>query len=486
MAAHGARLRLEALPPDARDLLARLSALVPERAWLVGGAVRDGLLGETTRDLDVVVARGALDLGRALAAGIPGAAFVVLDEDRRVGRVVAAVHTDLADFDAPTLDADLGRRDFTVNALAVPLDELCGHGVAAVIDPTGGLADIMAGRVRPCGPGVVAADPVRALRGVRLALRPGFALHAEAEAQIIAAAPALARVAGERVREELAGILRAPDTGRGVRLMDRLGLAGALFPESSAMRATAQSEPHRFDVWEHSLRAVEAADMILSDVDRLAPAGLTLRPHLASAVGDGLTRHEVLKLAALLHDVAKPETKTVTEGRIRFIGHDVLGAERAREVAQRLRLSSRAADVLARLVAHHLRPMHLGHAIELTRRARHRFFRDLGDEARDLLLLALADAAAVRGEPPFAVWQGPGGAVLRALMAGVDEEERAATAAPLVRGEDVMAAFGVGPGPEVGRLLAEVRQAQALGVVATREEALAYLRRARTRPMPPS
>jgi putative nucleotidyltransferase with HDIG domain len=289
-------------------------------------------------------------------------------------------------------------------------------------------------------------------------------------------------VAAERVREELAGILRAPDAGRGLRLMDRLGLARALFPESEAMRTTPQSEPHRFDVWEHSLRAVEAMDVIVSDVDAVAPEGVALGPHLSEPLGDGLTRREVLKLAALLHDVAKPETRTVSDGRIRFIGHDAVGADRALAVAQRLRLSARAARVLSRLVAHHLRPMHLGHAAELTRRARHRFFRDLADEAQDVLLLALADAAAVRGEPPLDVWRGPGGALLRILLAGTGEEERAATAAPLLRGEEVMAAFGLLPGPEVGRLLAWVREAQGLGSVATREEALAYLRRRRPRP----
>jgi putative nucleotidyltransferase with HDIG domain len=244
------------------------------------------------------------------------------------------------------------------------------------------------------------------------------------------------------------------------------------------MRTTAQSEPHRFDVWEHSLRAVEAMDAVLAALDTIDHAG-TLRPHLAEVLGDGLTRAEVLKLAALLHDVAKPETRTVSDGRIRFIGHDVRGGERAVEVAHRLRLSARAARVLGRLVAHHLRPMHLGHAPVLTRRARHRFFRDLGDEARDLLLLALADAAAVRGEPPLVVWSGPGGALLRTLMAGVGEEERAATVAPLVSGEDVMTAFGLSPGPEVGRLLARARQAQALGTIATRQQALDYLRRMR-------
>jgi hypothetical protein len=133
--------------------------------------------------------------------------------------------------------------------------------------------------------------------------------------------------------------------------------------------------------------------------------------------------------------------------------------------------------VLERLVAEHLRPMHLAQVGVITRRARFRFFRALGDEARDLLLLALADAAALTGDSPLAVWAGAGGDLVRTLMAGVDAEAAAAAAPPLVRGDDVMDAFGLSPGPAVGRLLARAREAQALGLVATRDEALALLRR---------
>jgi hypothetical protein len=121
--------------------------------------------------------------------------------------------------------------------------------------------------------------------------------------------------------------------------------------------------------------------------------------------------------------------------------------------------------------------MHLAQAGVITRRARFRFFRALGDEARDVLLLALADAAALTGASPLAVWAGDGGDVVRDLMAGADEDAAAAAAPALLRGQDVMAAFGVPPGPEVGRLLALAREAQALGLVSTREEALAHLRR---------
>jgi poly(A) polymerase len=177
--------------------------------------------------------------------------------------------------------------------------------------------------------------------------------------------------------------------------------------------------------------------------------------------------------AALLHDVSKPETRRRIGGRIRFFEHDTIGAARARAIGERLRLPERAIALLERLVRHHLRPMHLGQAGELTRRARYRFFRDLMEDARDLLLLTLVDAAAVTGESPHATWRRA--ALVRDLLGGWHEEQAAAQAPPLVRGDDVMRRFDLPPGPAVGELLRRVREAQDLGLVRTRDEALAFL-----------
>jgi putative nucleotidyltransferase with HDIG domain len=194
---------------------------------------------------------------------------------------------------------------------------------------------------------------------------------------------------------------------------------------------------------------------------------------VTEALGGTVTRAQILKLAALLHDVAKPETRRVIGGRIRFFEHDVLGAARARAIGERLRLPGRAVDLLDRLVRHHLRPMHLAQAGGVSRRARYRFYRDLREDTRDLLLLVLADAAAVTGQSPLAAWRRSG--VVRDLLGGWREERASAAALPLVRGGDVMARYGLAPGPEVGRLLERAREAQALGLVRTRDEALRHL-----------
>src|SRR5437667_119069 len=352
---------------------------------LVGGAVRDAWLGRRPGrevDLDVAVPAGALDLARRVAERLRGAC-VPPDPERGTGRVVLpGVRLDVSDFRGPSLAADLAARDFTVNALAVPLRELLVRGGAPIVDPTGGLADLRARRLRAPDLRVFTDDPLRALRGVRLEAALGFRLTRGTVAAIRAVAPALAAVAAERVRDELLLVLAFPDTARAFRRMDALGLLGVLLPEVEPMRATAQPAPHRFPVLEHSLRALASADRVLARLATLVPFGEAPR-------------------------------------------------------------------------------------------ARYRFYRDLREDTQDLLLLALADAAAVTGASPLGVWRRA--PLLRDLLGGWQEQQAVEAAAPLLRGEDVMGRLGLAPGPAVGRALARVREAQALGRVKTREQALAYL-----------
>lgn len=448
---------------------------------LVGGAVRDLLLGRPAgADLDVAVPAGALALGRRLADRV-GGHFHALDEERGAARVLAGnTRVDIADYRAATLQADLRGRDFTVNALAVPLRELVTRGRARVIDHTAGLADLAARRLSLPAPAAIAEDPVRALRGVRLEATLGFRLTAGAARAIRGAAARLGDVSVERVTEEVLAWLDLPRTAAALRRADGLGLLAVVLPEIEPMRATAQPAPHRFPVLEHSLRAVAGADLVALRAASLHPFGEEIAAHLAAPLAGGFARRHTLKLAALLHDVSKPETRRPIAGRVRFFEHDIVGAGRARAIGERLRLPAAVTAVVERLVRHHLRPMHLGAAGEVTARARYRLYRDLGPDTRDLLLLALVDGAAVRGDSPLRTWRHA--TLLRDLMAGFAVQQQVTAEPPLLRGGDVMGRFALGPGPEVGRLLALAREAQDLGLVTSREQALAFLDSRRPRP----
>ncbi len=471
------------LAPDrlgaARPLLATVADTVGGPVWLVGGAVRDAALGRpAVADLDFALPAGSVEAARRLADRLE-AAFVPLGEPHGMARVVvrgpAPAVLDLADFRGPSLDADLRSRDFTIDALAVSVPDLL-RGPAPVVDPSGGLADLAARRLRACSPRAFVEDPVRVLRLLRLRHALGFVLEPETERLARAAVPAVRGVAGERVRDELTRMLSLARSAPGVREADAWSVVGTLLPETGPMRATIQSAPHVFTVWEHSLRALEALESLLADLALLAPHDARVSAHLAEPLGSGLTRREVLKVAVLLHDVGKPETRSVDpDGRVRFTGHDRLGAERAVAIAERLRWAGRAGRVLERLVRQHLRPMHLGLVPEVTHRARYRFFRDLGDEVPELICLTIADAAGTDGRPPGLVYRGETRVLLESLLAGEVEAAREAAESPLLRGHDVMAALAIGPGPEVGRLLDRAREAQATGLVRTRDEALAWL-----------
>jgi putative nucleotidyltransferase with HDIG domain len=284
------------------------------------------------------------------------------------------------------------------------------------------------------------------------------------------------------VRDELTHVLKLPRSAPAIRQADAWSVLRLVLPEIEAMRAADQSPPHRFTVWEHSLRALEAADGLLADLSLLAPHDARVAAAFAEPMGGGLTRRDVWKLAVLLHDIAKPETRSVDpDGRTRFIGHDRIGAERVARIGARLRWPGRATDVLGRLVRHHLRPMHLGMLDEITRRARYRFHRDVAEEVPALVCLTIADAAGTDGRAPEGVYRGATRALLDSFLAGEAPAAREAAEPPLLRGEDIMDALGLASGPRVGEVLRRAREAQALGAIRTRDEALAWLRDASPR-----
>jgi putative nucleotidyltransferase with HDIG domain len=445
------------------------------------------LLGRPLRDVDLALPAGSVAAARRLAERLE-AAYVPLGEPHGMARVVLPgpppLHVDLTDLRGPSLEADLAARDVTVDALAVDLAALL-RGPAPIQDPTGGVADMTGRQLRACGPSAFTEDPVRVLRLLRLAHQLEFGIEPKTEALARATAPSLALVSAERVRDELTHVLRLPRSAPAIRQADAWSALEVILPEVTPMRLATQSAPHRFTVLEHSLRALEAADTLGEGLQLLAPHDPRVAASLAEPMGSGLTRREVWKLAVLLHDVAKPETRTVEpDGRTRFIGHDRVGAQRAQAIAARLRWPGRAAEVLSLLVRQHLRPMHLGMLDEVSRRARYRLHRDVGEEVAALVCLTIADAAGTDGRAPRLIYRGGTRALLESILEGETPAAEEAATPPLVRGEDVMHALGLPSGPAVGRALRRAREAQALGLVRTREEALAWLVREVEEPPP--
>jgi len=458
-------------------------------AYLVGGWIRDALLGRESRDLDLAVAGDPLVLARELARRLHGTC-VPLHEAPPIARVVLAEEgrpwrLDIASLEG-SLDQNLARRDFTVDAMALPLEKVAEPwSLSDVLDPLGGLEDLKRGLVRMVDPGAFKEDPVRLLRAVRLAAQLDFQVEAGTLQQVERDAPLLSGVAGERVRDELLKTLEASGTTRHLRLLDQVGLLCQVFPELEQGRGVQQPKEHYWDVLQHN---IEAAGMVEHLLDRQGAAldpTLSVTPWLASLEGhfaeeecDGFSRGAFLKVSGLLHDLGKPATRSVeTTGRIRFLGHQQVGATQAGEALRRLRVGGKGVRLVETSVLYHLRPGQLGQEGELpSRRAVFHYLRDVGDAALDTLYLNLADYLAARGprgvEPGD--WRHRCQSVSSVLR--LYEEEAKAPSPKLVDGHLLMDALELAPGPLVGRLLDVVQEAQAAGDIVTQEEALALSR----------
>ena len=452
-------------------------------AWVAGGAVRDAILGREPADLDLAVDVEDLgELARAIAREA-GAAAVALDAERGIYRVVsrddgAAIDLTLA---GEGIGPDLLRRDFTINAMALPLQLWPNAAPALVVDPTGGLDDLRAKRLRAVSEEGLAADPARMVRGVRLCAELGLEMDSETAAWTDAGAGRITSSAGERVRDELVRLLRPPGAARHLRLLDRLGLLTRIIPELEAARGATQPKEHHWDVLEHSMEAVGKVQGVLGveplepEPEPAIPWGARDDAYAAEPVGGGRTRADALRLAALLHDVAKPACKTVeADGRIRFLGHAKEGAVMADRVMERLRFSNRERRLVAAMVREHLRPGMISREPSgPSRRALHRYFRDAGEAAVDTLYLSFADYLAARGpqlDPPD--WAAYAERIHGILVAYFSRESEA-PAPRIVDGHDLMGALGLEPGPIVGRLMETLREAQAAGEIETRPQAIA-------------
>ncbi len=454
--------------PLTAELLQTLRAGVSGGAWLVGGAVRDRLLGRATTDFDVALKGDPRSHARALARDSGGHVFQLSDEFG-AWRVVARDHSwqvDLLPLIGAGIEEDLGNRDVTVNAMAEPLDG------GELVDPFGGMADLHERRLRMVSEEAFTRDPLRTMRLARLACELEFSIETSTAAAAGAAAAELSRVAVERVFAELRLIIASDRAVAGLELMDALGVTAVVLPELVELQGVEQSHFHHLDVHEHT-RAVLAT--VIEVVENPEPVfgehAAALRALLGQPLANELSRGQALRFGALLHDVAKPQTRGVTpQGRVTFIGHDAAGADVAAATLHRLRASERLADYVSALTRHHLRLGFLIHEMPLSRRAVYRYLKACEPVAADVTVLSVADRLATRGS-------GSDAAIAKHLeiarqLMGEALAWLADPPRPPVRGDELVREAGVRPGPEIGRVLAELEEASFAGEISSREQAL--------------
>jgi poly(A) polymerase len=468
------------------------ATLAGTRAWLVGGALRDRLLGRPTCDLDLVVDGEPREAARALAraASRPRASAFPLSEEYGGWRVRArdgAWQIDVERLRGDSLEQDLALRDFTVNAIAEPLHP-AGGGPAALIDPLGGVGDLRQRRLRAAGPRAFAEDPLRVLRLVRIAVELGFEPTPATLREATACVESLRAVSPERVFVELRRILASARPAAGLQLLEDVGAGAVVLPELHALRGVQQSRFHHRDVYGHTLEVLEQTVALQADPAALLAddeAARAVAALLAEPLADELTRGEALRWGALLHDIAKPLTRDVMPDprspageRVTFIGHDERGAQLTQEILGRLRASTRLRAHVAALVRHHLRLGFLVHEPQpLARRTVFAYLDACQPVEVDVTLLSVADRLATRGARAQEAIDAHLRLARGMLADGLRWRAAGGPPAALWRGDELADELGITPGPRLGELLQELAQAAYAGEIATRAQALAHARR---------
>ena len=483
------------LPETVLKLLPYMDRDTP--VWLVGGGVRDHLLGRYTVDLDFSVDGDALHMARHLADRLRGY-YYVLDKQRGTGRVILEEESgqrrtlDFACLRGPDIDSDLQARDFTINAIAINLRD-----PTQWLDPTGGQTDLKQKILRTCSPNAVADDPVRALRAVRLTTELDLQMEPETLLQVQQAGPGLGKVSLERVRDEVLRIMDVHRPGRALHLMAHLNLLFVVFPELADLEGLEQPSPHPDKALEHTLVVVDRlgdllsvletgydpeteADLMLAHVvGRLGRFSEQVSNHLNHTLSYSHRVRQLLFFASLYHDAGKSIVRTIdSNDQVTFKGHENVGAELIEARAAALRMSNSEVRRLGQIVRHHMRPMALERSPTVTPRAIYRFFRQAGESGVEAILLSLADLLGTRARlVSQEAWESRVEIAGTLLEAFFEAREESIDPPSLLRGDELIQTTGLASGPKIGQLLEIIREAQVSGEITSPEEALALARR---------
>lgn len=483
------------------DLIHQVHTALPSKtkAYLVGGAVRDFITGREIHDLDftLITDSRVIPIARGIANQL-SADFFPLDKERDTARLIYHLENGcrlFLDFSAPRdpgVEADLAGRDFTINAMAIDLDQ-----TDVLIDPLHGTKDIYQKVIKACSDASFLSDPLRILRAVRLAVQLDYRISPDTLRLLRQALPHLQQVSPERLRDEIFRMLNNKNLDTSLRIMEKLGILPHTFPEIVQLIGVKQSYPHILDVWNHTLSVIQKLEQVLyvlgltSDLEEsgnIASGWISLRlgryrqqiaDHFAISLNPERSIHSLLYLAAIYHDAGKASTKSISsQGKIHFYGHEQVSKDHVVKRAEFLRLSGQEIDRLGAIVGGHLRPLLLNQSSETpSRRAIYKFWRDLGEAGVDVCLLSIADLMGTYGANLTSEVLTSHLATVRTLFdAWWEQRQELVNPPPLINGNQLMQALNLEPGPVIGKILEAIRQAQVEGTVSTSEQALDYSR----------
>jgi len=444
--------------------------------YLVGGFLRDLILGKDKQefDLDFTLKRDSIKFARLISRDLKGG-FVVLDKERGCARVVhnknGRIFTlDFADFRDNTLEKDLRLRDFTINALAMDVNKISAKKKFSeiIIDPYNGLGDLKKGVIEMTSKVSFQDDPLRIVRAFSLAGILDFKIEAKTLNKIKKEKDKVPTVAYERIRDEFFKILELDNSIKHLKLMDRYKVLEKIIPHINVMRNVKQGGYHHLDVWNHTLETILQLERIFQELDD----NIDIKNYLEEEIVLKRSRKSLMKLGALLHDIGKPKAKMQKDGKTMFYGHERIGKEITENIAGLLKISTREKDALEKMIFWHLRPGYLAETNMPTQRAVFRYFRDSGEEGVSILLLSLADQRATRGPLTDPVQRRRHEKLIKELIQRYFDKQKEKPFVRLIDGNDLIKKLRLKPSPDFSKILREVEETQAEGLIKTKNQAL--------------
>lgn len=456
-------------------------------SYLVGGSIRDALIGNPLQDIDISISCNPLDTGLKIANSLNGK-LISLHSPSKLFRIIvnhpnSSLNIDLTQTKGD-IKSDLQKRDFTINSLAIPLSVQNKKADPIIIDPFNGIEDIRKKTIRLVEQNAINDDPLRMLRAQRLAASLKFSIDNKTKIDIREKSSKLTSVSPERIRDEFLTILSCKNVGNSLYELDNLNLLNILIPELIDCKKIIQPQYHHWDVFNHSIQTAEYIGYIIQETpienydlpfDFLQYTN-SVKNYFETPYSDNQNKLTLLKLAALLHDIGKPTTEFKDDsGKISFIGHDKKGSEITEKILDRLRLSKHGIEYINKLVFYHLRPNQISNNQNLpSKKALYRYFRDLGNISCDILYLSLADYLSARG-PNISIeewnWQ-------RKLMKYIyNNHNTNIDNKPYnyMDGKEIMKKFNLQSGPIVGRLIEYANEAYHTGEIKNKKQAFSFL-----------
>lgn len=443
-----------------KNILPRLKG-----TYIIGGSVRDLLLGRTPTDYDIAVTGNPEQFAKKLMAKSDGHLVRLGKPGQMIIRVISGdLIFDITSLNGTSIEDNLNQRDFTINAIAYDLYS------ERIIDCLGGLQDLADKKVRMVSKEIFKKDPVRLIRAYRIGACLNFEIEAKTATAIKSNTQLLKNIAGERIRVELFKMIGTSTSYLYLSQMAISGLLTAIFPDLDRLKGCFQNHHHHFDGFEHTMRAYGHLETLLNDPGKILPdTSAKIHQYIHK------NKPALIKCAILLHDIGKPLMKTLdSSGNCHFYGHARKSADMAQKISQRLRFSNHERQFIDGIIRNHMKPLSLFTAYEkktLTQKGITRFYKKCGEYTPALLLAAIADTKAKQNKlneknKAFKSF------LKKMIFEYFYHYQPISDEPPLITGRDLIHVFGLTPSPLFRKILNLVDDAKLTKTIENRSEAL--------------